>query len=122
MKPGMLLVVDDDPQFQRAVSRLFQDDDLVVLPAYSIAEGVENTNYDVQTTEGRYILTLVEKRASVEEVPFYVGFMNHLRMKGIPCPAVIAQKDGGEIFFWPGVINSFGSFIQMEEPRPIFRP
>jgi homoserine kinase type II len=84
-----------------------------------IAEGVENTNYDVETSTGRYILTLVEKRASGEELPFYVGFMNHLRMKGIPCPAVIAQRDGGEVFTLHGRPALLTEFLDGAWPREI---
>ena len=37
-----------------------------------IAEGVENSNYYLQTTQDRYILTLYERRASVEDLPFFL--------------------------------------------------
>lgn len=38
-----------------------------------IAEGVENTNYLVETDSGRAILTLYEKRVRVEELPWFLG-------------------------------------------------
>ena len=43
-----------------------------------IAEGVENSNYLVHTENGRYILTLYEKRVSPEDLPYFIALMQHL--------------------------------------------
>ena len=59
-----------------------------------IRQGVENTNYFVTTTTGRYVLTLYEKRTRREDLPFFVGLMEHLGHQGIPCPLPVQGKDG----------------------------
>ena len=51
-----------------------------------IAEGVENSNFLLETRAGRYILTVFEKRARPEDLPFFMGMMRHLAGKGFPAP------------------------------------
>ncbi len=75
-----------------------------------IAEGVENSNFLVETTQGRYILTLYEKRVKREDLPFFLGLMDHLAAKGLACPTPIHRTDGavlGELCGRPAAIVSF---------------
>ena len=54
-----------------------------VLSAKGIAEGVENSNFLLHTTEGFFILTLYEKRVREDDLPFFIGLMEHLARKGL---------------------------------------
>jgi len=59
-----------------------------------IAEGVENSNFLLETTAGRFILTLYEKRVKVEELPFFVALLAHLAASGSPVPPMIQDRNG----------------------------
>jgi homoserine kinase type II len=61
-----------------------------LVAAEPVQSGIENTNYFVTTTQGRYVLTLFE-RLPAGELPFYIELMAHLARHGIPCPAPIAD-------------------------------
>ncbi|WP_164116168.1 homoserine kinase [Sphingorhabdus sp. Alg239-R122] len=62
-----------------------------------IAEGVENSNYLVETETGRYILTLYEKRVNPDDLPFFISLLDHLAGKGMPVPRAIADNDGMQL-------------------------
>jgi homoserine kinase type II len=59
-----------------------------------IGEGVENTNYFVDTTDGRWVLTLFE-RLNHQDLPFFLGLMDHLASRGFPS-AMPARTHSGD--------------------------
>jgi homoserine kinase type II len=65
-----------------------------VLSCKGIAEGVENSNYLLQTDQGRFILTLYEKRVNEADLPFFLDLMTHLAGKGIATPLPVQARDG----------------------------
>jgi homoserine kinase type II len=81
-----------------------------VVACKGIAEGVENSNFLLRTTKGSYILTLYEKRVARQDLPFFLGLMEHLAAKGLSCPTPIKARDGEalhELCGRPAVIVSF---------------
>lgn len=59
-----------------------------------IAEGVENSNFFLKTERGSFILTLYEKRVREDDLPFFLGLLEHLSRKGIQCPLPVRARDG----------------------------
>jgi len=57
-----------------------------------IASGIQNSNFFVTTTLGRYVLTLFEDIARAD-LPYYLHLMAHLARHGLPVPAPIANRD-----------------------------
>ena len=86
-----------------------------------IAEGVENTNYLITTTTGTYILTLYEKRVARDDLPFFLGLMEHLAAAGITCPTPLRDARGvllREVEGRPAAIVTYLSGISLDDPQP----
>jgi len=62
-----------------------------------IKEGIENTNYSIQTEKGKFILTLYEKRVEEKDLPFFISLMKNLFDKKFPSPEPIINKNGNYI-------------------------
>ena len=58
-----------------------------------ILSGIENTNYFVTTSRGKYVLTLFE-HMGVAELPYYAQLMAHLAARGFACPTPVANSHG----------------------------
>ena len=58
-----------------------------------ISDGIENTNYFVNTSDGRFVLTIFEHH-SFEEMQYYLNLMHHLTDHGVPSANPVADKQG----------------------------
>ncbi len=59
-----------------------------------IAEGVENSNFLLETQAGRFILTIFEKRTKRADLPFFMDVMERLAAKGVPAPRPMRTRKG----------------------------
>ena len=64
-----------------------------LVSAKGIAEGVSNSNWLIDTTRGRYILTMYERRIDLADLPFFLGLLDHLSACGCPVPRTIHDRD-----------------------------
>lgn len=62
-----------------------------------ILEGVENSNYLLETAGGRYVLTLFERRVRAADLPFFMALMRHLAAKNMPVAAPLADAQGATV-------------------------
>jgi homoserine kinase type II len=67
-----------------------------LVSAKGIAEGVENSNFLIDTTTSRFILTLYEKRVDAADLPFFLALLDHLAERGLPVPRAIRDKSGAQ--------------------------
>lgn len=88
-----------------------------VLSCKGIAEGIENTNYMVETEGGRFVLTLYERRVKPDELPFFLGLMEHLAGKGVPCPTPLRTSDGRVLRTLGGRPAAMVSYLDGMWPR-----
>lgn len=58
-----------------------------------IGEGIENTNYFVDTACGRWVLTLFE-RLNYDDLPFFLGLMEHLSRRGFASAMPVPDLEG----------------------------
>ena len=84
-----------------------------------IAEGVENSNYQLRTTAGDFILTLYEKRVDPAELPWFLGLMQHLAEKGITCPLPVCGRDGDSLRSLAGRPACITTFLPGVWPRRV---
>lgn len=86
-----------------------------------IAEGVENSNYLLQTDRANFILTIYEKRVAEKDLPFFLGLMDHLADRAFPCPTPIHGRDGDalrRLAGKPAAIVSFVEGLWVRRPTP----
>ena len=81
-----------------------------------IKEGIENTNYVLQTINHpssqpkKYILTLYEKRVKQNDLPYFLALLEHLNRNNVTCPMPLYARDGKSLQRLcgkPAVILSF---------------
>ncbi len=108
-----------DAEDMAKLVRRFGAGDLI--SAKGIAEGVENTNYMVDTDQGRFIFTVYEKRVSVADLPFFMALIDHLVAKGCAVPPALKAEDGAGTITWNGksiAMMAFMPGLSVTHPTP----
>ena len=62
-----------------------------------MAEGIENSNYLLETERASYVLTLFERRVTERELPYFLGLMSHCSLPFLQRPGLIHLQ--GVAFF-----------------------
>jgi len=68
-----------------------------ILNYQGIKQGIENTNYLIESEKGKFILTIYEKRVNVEDLPFFMELMTNLSNSKFQCPRPIINNNGNYI-------------------------
>ena len=86
-----------------------------------IAEGVENSNFLLSTDKAQFVLTLYEKRVCPDDLPFFLGLMEHLAQNGVNCPTPVHDREGRvlqTVAGRPAAIVTFLSGYSLRKPQP----
>lgn len=92
-----------------------------LVSAKGIAEGVENSNYLVDTSERRVFLTLYEKRVDSADLPFFFALLDHLADRGVPVPRTYRDRDGMQlqkVAGRPACLIEFLPGVSVSHPTP----
>lgn len=111
----MAVYTEVDDEALNAFLNLYDIGDAVAFKG--IAEGVENSNYLLETTQARFILTLYEKRVNPDDLPFFMGVMDSLAASGFPCPEPVKAKDGSPLQTLLGKPAAIVTFLKGMSPR-----
>lgn len=97
-----------------------------LVSAKGIAEGIQNSNFLIDTTGkdgngARYILTVYESQVVVNELPFFLGLLDHLSAAGCPVPQTIHDRSGASFRSFAGKALALIEFlpgISLDTPTP----
>ena len=90
-----------------------------VVSCEGIAQGIENSNFLLNTTSGKFVLTLYEKRVKIRDLPFFLGLIHFLADIGFPCPHPIPDRAGEYLHSLagrPAALISFAIGNWLENP------
>ena len=114
------MAVYTDVSFEDLEALLAGYDIGVPLAFKGIAEGVENSNFYLQTDRGAFILTLYEKRVHIDDLPFFLGLMEHLQARGLSCPQPLRARNGKQWLMVKGraaAVLTFLNGISLRRPE-----
>lgn len=97
-----------------------------LVSAKGIAEGVSNSNWMIETrdpcgTETFFILTMYEQRTNVDELPFFLGLLDHLAGRECPVPRTIHDRENRAFRFYQGKALALIEFlpgVSVSRPTP----
>jgi len=90
----VLLVAVFTPVSAEALAGFLDRYDVGIATSFKgIAEGVQNSNFLLDTDRGtRFFLTLYEDRVDADDLPYFLALTTHLADKGLPVPRPIADR------------------------------
>jgi homoserine kinase type II len=88
-----------------------------LVSAKGIAEGVQNSNFLIETSGSdnsgtRFILTVYESQAVIDDLPFFLGLLDHLSATGCPVPRTIHDREGNSFRPFRGKALALIEFLQ----------
>jgi homoserine kinase type II len=82
-----------------------------------IIEGIDNSNFILETEKGKFILTIFESRIDKNDLPFFINFKLHLAQKGICCPRPILDNSGSNTVDFKNKKSAIVTFLSGKNLR-----
>ncbi len=89
------------------------------LSCKGVAEGIENSNFVLETERGRFILTVYERRVREADLPYYLGLMQWLAARGFTCATPVEDRAGemlNRVRGKPAAIVTFLNGLSVRRP------
>ena len=84
-----------------------------------VAEGVENSNFLLETEAGRFILTIYEKRVRADDLPYFLDLLTWLSRHGFPGAEPVADRQERTLKSVRGKPAAIVTFLPSSHPwRP----
>lgn len=115
------MAVYTDVSTEEAEEFLAQYDIGTLKSLSGITGGVENSNFMLHTSQATFILTLFEKRVASADLPFFLGLMEHLNVRGVICPLPVKNNMGESLSALAGRPATIITFLDGLEIRKIER-
>ncbi len=84
-----------------------------------ILAGIDNSNFILETSKGKYILTIFEKRIKESDLPFFVNFVAHLAKNNLPVATPVVCKSGEIIASIKNKKSIIANFLKGGEVKEI---
>lgn len=83
-----------------------------------IIEGIDNSNFILFTSQGKFIFTIFESRIDQNILPYFINFKEHLQSLQIPCPKPIKTINGENIINFKNKKSIIVSFLEGSSLKP----
>jgi homoserine kinase type II len=83
-----------------------------------IIDGIDNSNFIINTTQNKFILTIFESRINEQELPFFMNLKLHLAQHQICCPKPILNNSNSPISKIKNKSASVVSFLSGATLKP----
>lgn len=84
-----------------------------------IIEGIDNSNFIIQTNSDKFILTIFENRINKDELPFFMNLKLHLAEHKVCCPKPIKNNYGQLISSVKNKSTAIVSFLPGATLKPL---
>ncbi len=83
-----------------------------------IVAGIDNSNFIIETSQDKFILTIFEKRIKPQDLPFFIDFKLHLAKNGVSCPKPVLSVLGASVADLKGKKSAIVSFLSGKTLQP----